>query len=65
MVVWCRGLRDKAKLYFYVQTYHRREFPALGAYGKFDDATNRYSVELPALLSHSSSIAIAKPKGRI
>jgi Transposase DDE domain len=53
ILVWgaWRGLRDKAKLYFHVQTYHRPEFPTLGAYSKFVDATNRYSVELRALLA--------------
>jgi hypothetical protein len=53
VLVWgaWRGLTDKAKLYFHVQTYHRREFPALGAYSKFVDATNRYSMELRALLA--------------
>jgi hypothetical protein len=35
---WC-GLTDKAKLYFHLQTYHRQEFPALGAYSKFVEAT--------------------------
>src|SRR5215831_15393344 len=47
---WC-GLTDKAKLYFHVQTYHQQEFPTLGAYTKFVEATNRYSVELRALLA--------------
>ena len=53
IVVWgaWRGLRDKAKLYFHLQTYHRSDFPALGAYSKFVEATNRYSVELRALLA--------------
>lgn len=53
MVVWgaWRGLREKAKLYYHLQTYHQREFPTLGAYRKFVDATNRYSVELRALLA--------------
>lgn len=53
IVVWgaWRGLTDKAKVYFHVQTYHRSEFPALGAYSKFVEATNRYSVELRALLA--------------
>ena len=46
-----RGLKDKAKLYFHLQTYHRPEFPTLGAYRKFVEATNRYSVELRALLA--------------
>ena len=46
-----RGLTDKAKVYFHVQTYHRREFPNLGAYSKLVEATNRYSVELRALLA--------------
>jgi hypothetical protein len=32
-------------------TYHRREFPTLGSYGKFVEATNRYSVELRGLLA--------------
>jgi hypothetical protein len=45
------GLKDKAKVYFHVQTYHRQEFPALGAYSKFVEATNRYSLELRALLA--------------
>src|SRR5688572_24694566 len=33
VLVWgaWRGLTDKAKLYFHVQTYHRQEFPTLGA----------------------------------
>jgi hypothetical protein len=53
IVVWgtWRGLADKAKVYFYMQAYHRREFPTLGAYSKFVEATNRYSVELRALLA--------------
>lgn len=46
-----RGLKDKATLYFHLRTYPHREFPALGAYSKFVDATNRYSVELRALLA--------------
>ena len=46
-----RGLTDKAKGYFHIQTYHRQEFPDLGAYSKFVEATNRYSVELRALLA--------------
>ena len=36
-----RGLRDKAKGYFHVQTPHRAEFPTLGAARKFVEATNR------------------------
>jgi IS5 family transposase len=53
ILVWgaWRGLTDKAKVYFHVQTYHSQEFPALGAYSKFVEATNRYSVELRALLA--------------
>jgi Transposase DDE domain len=53
LLVWgaWRGLTDKAKVYFHVQTYHRAEFPTLGAYSKFVEATNRYSVELRALLA--------------
>jgi Transposase DDE domain len=53
ILVWgaWRGLNDKAKVYFHVQTYHRQEFPLLGAYSKFVEATNRYSVELRALLA--------------
>ena len=53
ILVWgaWRGLTDKAKVYFHVQTYHRREFPNLGAYSKFVEATTRYSSELRALLA--------------
>src|SRR5262249_8991814 len=53
MLVWgaWRGLKNKAALYFHLRTYHRREFPLLGAYSKFVEATNRYSVELRALLA--------------
>jgi Transposase DDE domain len=53
IVVWgaWRGVTDKAKLYFHLQTYHQREFPMLGAYSKFVEATNRYSVELRAVLA--------------
>ena len=53
IVVWGagRGLTDKAKLYLHIQAYQRQEFPALGAYSKFVEATNRYSVELRALLA--------------
>lgn len=53
ILVWgaWRGLKDKAKVYFHVQAYHRRDFPALGAYSKFVEATNRYSIELRALLA--------------
>lgn len=53
ILVWGAGcgLTDKAKVYFHVQTYHRWEFPNLGAYSKFVEATNRYSVELRALLA--------------
>ena len=43
ILVWgaWRGLTDKAKVYFHLQTYPRSEFPALGAYSKFVAATNR------------------------
>lgn len=53
ILVWgaWRGWTDKAKVYFHVQTYHHAEFPALGAYSKFVEATNRYSPELRALLA--------------
>jgi hypothetical protein len=53
ILVWgaWRGLGDKAKVYFHVQAYHHQEFPALGAYSKFVEATNRYRVELRALLA--------------
>ena len=53
ILVWgaWRGLGDKAKVYYHIQSYHRREFPLLGAYSKFVEATNRYSVELRALLA--------------
>lgn len=53
ILVWgaWRGLNDKAKIHFHVCVYHHQEFPALGAYSKFVEATNRYSVELRALLA--------------
>jgi hypothetical protein len=53
IIVWgaWRGLTDKARVYFHVQTYHRQEFPTLGAYSKCVAATNRESVELRALLA--------------
>src|SRR4051812_12635860 len=53
IVVWgaWRGLTDKAKLYFHLQTYPRQEFAARGAYLKFVEAANRYSAELRALLA--------------
>src|SRR5262245_49368009 len=53
MLVWgaWRGLGDKAKLYYYLQGYHQQEFPALGSYSKFVEATNRYSIELRGLLA--------------
>jgi hypothetical protein len=53
IVVWgaWRGLTDKAKVYFHVRTYHQQEFPTLGAYSKFVEATTRYSIELRALLA--------------
>ena len=53
IVVWgaWRGLTDKAKVYFHVQTYPQQEFPTLGAYSKFVEATTRYSIELRALLA--------------
>jgi hypothetical protein len=53
ILVWgaWRGLKDKATVYFHLQSYHRRDFPALGAYSKFVEATTRYSVELRALLA--------------
>jgi len=53
ILVWgaWRGLTDKAKVHSHIQTYHRREFPTLGAYNKFVEATNRDSVELRALLA--------------
>jgi hypothetical protein len=43
IVVWgaWRGLKDEAKVYFHVQTYHRGEFPTLGAYSEFGEATHR------------------------
>lgn len=51
VLVWgaWRGLKDNAALYFHLQSYHRHDFPTLGAYSKFVEATNRYSVELRAL----------------
>jgi Transposase DDE domain len=53
IVVWgaWRGLTDQAKVYFHVQTDHRVEVPTLGAYSKCVEATNRYSIELRALVA--------------
>src|SRR5215203_4716079 len=53
ILVWgaWRGLGDKAKVYFRMRTYPHPEFPELGAYRKFVEATNRYSVELRAVLA--------------
>jgi hypothetical protein len=53
LVVWGagRGLGDKAKGYFHLRTSPHPEFPELGAYRKFVEATNRYSVELRAVLA--------------
>ena len=50
-LVWgaWRGLTDKAKVYFHIQPYPRRECPTLGAYSKFVAATTRDSGELRAL----------------
>ena len=47
MLVWgaWRGLSDKAKLYYHLCEQHRAEFPGLGSYSKFVEATNRYTVE--------------------
>jgi Transposase DDE domain len=53
MLVWgaWRGLSDKAKLYYHLCEQHRAEFPGLGSYSKFVEATNRYTVELRGLLA--------------
>src|SRR4051794_19549127 len=53
ILIWgaWRGLRDRAKVFFHAQAHHRQEFPALGAYRKCVEATNRYSIELRALLA--------------
>jgi hypothetical protein len=53
MLVWgaWRGLSDKAKLYYHLCEHPRAEFPRLGSYSKFVEATNRYVVELRGLLA--------------
>jgi len=53
MLVWgaWRGLSDKAKLYYHLCEQQRAEFPRLGSYSKFVEATNRYTVELRGLLA--------------
>jgi hypothetical protein len=50
-LVWgaWRGLKEKAALYFSLQTYPRRECPALGAYRKVVAAPSRDSGELRAV----------------
>src|SRR5689334_9312972 len=42
---------SKAKAYSHMQTYHHVEFPPLGVYSKFVEATTCYSVELRTLLA--------------
>src|SRR5215475_13569554 len=53
MRVWgaWRGLSDKAKLYYHLCEQHRTEFPGLGSYSKFVEATNRHVMELRGLLA--------------
>jgi len=53
ILVWgaWRGLSDKAKVYYYVREHHQADFPGVGAYSKFVEATNRYSTELRGLLA--------------
>jgi len=53
MLVWgaWRGLSDKAKLYYHLCEQPRAEFPSLGSYRKFVEATTRYTVELRGLLA--------------
>jgi hypothetical protein len=53
MMVWGarRGLGDKAKLYYHICGYHQQDFPTLGSYSKFVEATNRCSRELRGLLA--------------
>ena len=46
-----RGLSDKAKLYYHHCEQHRPEFPGLGSYSKFAEATNQYTMELRGLLA--------------
>lgn len=43
MLVWgaWRGLSDKAKLYYHLCEQHHAEFPGLGSYSTFVEATNR------------------------
>jgi hypothetical protein len=43
MLVWgaWRGLSDKATLYYHLCEHHRAEFPRLGSYRKFVEATHR------------------------
>ena len=55
ILVWgaWRGLTNKAKVYFHVQSYHRQEFPTLGAYTKFVEATNDHA---PFLLRKAERI---------
>jgi hypothetical protein len=53
LLVWgaWRGLSDKAKLYYYVREHHTADFPGLGSYSKFVEATNRHATELRGLLA--------------
>ena len=45
-----RGLTDKAKVYYYMLTHHKSEFPHLVSYSKFVEATNRVLREVAALV---------------
>jgi hypothetical protein len=53
LLVWgaWRGLRDKAKLGYYLRAYHQPACSPLGSYSTLVEATNRYSVELRGLLA--------------
>src|SRR5262245_9380079 len=53
MLVWgaWRGLSDKAQWYYHLGEQHRPEFPGLGSYSKFVEATNRYVMEVRGLLA--------------
>lgn len=45
-----RGVSEKAQLYYSLREHHRADFPGLGSYSKFVEATNRHTIELRGLL---------------
>lgn len=53
ILVWgaWRGVSDKAKLYYLLREHHTADFPGVGSYSKFVEATNRHVLEVRGLLA--------------